>query len=432
MIVMRHPAQAHAARRSRACAVLLYCSFPILLLVSVYGASQHMMPNASIFDGENGFGPAIQGIVQHHRLGGIEKNFGWWCYACRMPVIPVLGAASYWVSPKLAVFLVLKDLVFWCLWIYAFFLLKRRYSIPDKWALVTILLLLLAPYDVSVAGWVEVEEGFLFAFIALLFSLLLTLEGSLSALATGSVLAAIYLTKSSMLPLCVAVSVWIVIKHWRNPRIVVIPLVSLALAMFGWGIYVQAVSGVFAFGADESSWNGWNFYKGNNPYAYSIYPRISLDRLDRDDHAHRLLPFVSVHNEWELSHAQSALALRYIRENPGGVLKMDLKKLFVACCDLKESPEKNEGHTRGGIIVSGVVNHLALASVFVLTIVNVRRGRVSQAEILMVLITIAYLLPYFAGFLYMRHMAPIYGLTALTAAVQLTRWHTPLAELTDS
>jgi uncharacterized membrane protein YwzB len=99
---------------------------------------------------------------------------------------------------------------------------------------------------------------------------------------------------------------------------------------------------------------------------------------------------------------------------------------------LKESPEKNEGHTRGGIIVSGVVNHLALASVFVLIIVNVRRGRVSQAEILMVLITIAYLLPYFAGFLYMRHMAPIYGLTALTAAVQLTRWHTPVAELTDS
>jgi hypothetical protein len=391
-----------------------------------------MKHNASIFDGENGFGLAIQGIVQHHRLGGIDNTFGWWCYACRMPIIPVLGAASYWVSPKLAVFLVLKNLIFWPLWIYAFFLLKRRYRIPDKWALVTVSLLLLAPYEVSVAGWVEVEEGFLFTLIALLFSLLLTLEGPLSALATGLVIAAIYLTKSSMLPLCVAVSIWIVIKHRWNLRIVVIPLVSLALAMLGWGIYVQAVSGVFAFGADESSWNGWNFYKGNNPYAYSIYPRISLDRLDRDDHAHRLLPFVPVHDEWELSRAQSALALKYIRENPGGVLKMDLKKLFIACCDLKESPEMNEGHTRGGIILSGVVNHLALACVLVVMIANVRRRQVSQAEILTVLITIAYLLPYFVGFLYMRHMAPIYGLMALTAAVQLTRWHTPARELTDS
>jgi hypothetical protein len=65
-------------------------------------------------------------------------------------------------------------------------------------------------------------------------------------------------------------------------------------------------------------------------------------------------------------------------------------------------------------------------------IANVRRRQVSQAEILTVLITIAYLLPYFVGFLYMRHMAPIYGLMALTAAVQLTRWHTPARELTDS
>jgi hypothetical protein len=67
-----------------------------------------------------------------------------------------------------------------------------------------------------------------------------------------------------------------------------------------------------------------------------------------------------------------------------------------------------------------------LASVFLVVIVNVRRRQVSQAEILAVLVTVAYVLPYFAGFLYMRHMAPIYGVMALTAAVQLTRWHAPV------
>jgi hypothetical protein len=429
MTVMSNPAQTHTAKPLSVYTVLLWCSFPILLLVSLYGASQHMKSHDSVFDTEDGFGPAIQGIVQHHRLGMIDPIYGWWCFACRMPIVPFLGAASYWVSPKIAVFLVLKNLIFWSLWICALFLLKRRYRIPDKWALVTVLLLLLAPYDVSIAGWVDAEEGFLFSLIALLFSLLLTLEGPLSAAAAGLVMATIYLTKSSMLPLCVTVSIWIVAKYWWNPRIALVPLIGLGLAIFGWGIYVQEVSGVFAFGTDESSWNGWNFYKGNNPHAYSIYPRISLDQLDSDSEAHRLLPFVPVRNEWELSHAQAALALRYIRENPGGVLKMDLKKLFVACCDLKESPEKDRGHTRVGIITSGLVNHLALASVFLLVIANVRRRQASQAEILAVLLTAAYLLPYFAGFLYMRHMAPIYGVVALTAAVQLTRLRAPVPDV---
>jgi hypothetical protein len=70
-----------------------------------------------------------------------------------------------------------------------------------------------------------------------------------------------------------------------------------------------------------------------------------------------------------------------------------------------------------------------LASVFLLVIANVLRRQVSQAEILAVLLTFAYLLPYFAGFLYMRHMVPIYGVMNLTLAVQLARWHTPGPEM---
>jgi hypothetical protein len=417
------PMQTHAPRRSRAYAVLLRFSLPILVLVSIYGASLHVIPNESIFDGEYGFGPAIQGIVEQHRLGAIDRNYGWWCYACRMPFVPVLGALGYRLSPKMAVFLLLKNLVFWSLWVYALLRLKRHYNVPDEWALVTVWLLVLAPYDLSIAGWPDVEEGFLFALIALSFSLLLTLEGPISALVAGLSVAAIYLTKSSMLPLCIAISVWILVRYWRRPRVVVIPLACLALAIFGWGTYVRAVSGVFAFGADSSSWNGLNFYKGNNPYAYSLYPRTSLDVLDGADYAHKLLPLVPVHNEWQLSHAQFALAERYIREDPGAILKMDLEKLAVACCDVKESPEATAGTTRGGVILSNVVNHLALASVFILVIVNAVRRRVSQAEVLAVLLTIAYVLPYFAGFLYMRHMVPIYGIVALTAGVQLARRH---------
>ena len=424
MTATRSAIHVHAGRSLTARAVFLPVLLAILVITSMFIAGQRATPNNSLFNVDYGFGPVIRGIVQQHRLGSINHTYGWWSYAGRMPVIPLLGTASYWLSPKASVFFLIKNLIFWSLFTYALFRLKSHYGIPDEWALATILILLLAPYDLSIAGRIDVEEGYLFALIALLFSLLLTMEGWGSALTAGILIATIYLTKSSMLPLCMAVAVWIVIKHWkRNVRLIVLPIAGLALAILSWGIYMKTVSGVFAFGADESSWNGWNFYKGNNPYSYPLYPRINLDTLDSEDYAHRLLPFVPVHNEWELSHAQLVLGQRYFHDNPKAALKMDLKKLFVACCDLGEAPQMTPGHTRGLVVLSNVVNHLTLACVFVFAVIGIIRHKVSEAEILALIMAIFFVLPYLAGFLYSRHMVPIYGVMALTAAVQLKRWH---------
>jgi hypothetical protein len=431
MTVLGAQEKARAATPARAYKVLLYCSLPLLLLLSTYLAIQHLSPNASVFGGENGFGPSTQSLSQQHRWGFVDQTYGLWCYACRLPVIPFLQAASSRFSSKMVTFVILKNLLFWPMWAFALFRLKRHYRIPHKWALAPVLLMLLTPYNLNIAGWADVEEGFLFALVAVSFSLLLTLEGPLSALALGLSLATVYLTKSSMFPLCLVVSLWMVIRYWRKPRILAIPILSIVLSVLGWGIYIHAVSGVFAFGADTSSWNGWNFYKGNNPYAGSLYPRVSLDTLDSDDRAHGLLPSRPIHSEWELNHAQFALARTYIREHPASVLQMDAKKLFVACCDVKESPEKTKGHTRIAVILNNVVSHLTLACVFALGIANVLRHRVSHAETLAVLLTFSYLLPYFAGFVYMRHMVPIYGVLNLTLAIQLTRWRTQSPEMSE-
>jgi hypothetical protein len=427
------PIRFSPAKESLLWRILLLISVLVAVLVSIFAAGRNFAPNASILNMRNGFGPVVQGIVKQHRLGLTDQNYGWWCYACRMPVVPILGAISYRLSPKTAVFLVLKNVVVWVIWVYAFLRLKRRYCIPDKLALVTVALLILAPYDLSVGGQVEVEEGYLFALLALLFSLLLSIEGRLSAGAAGLTLAAIYLTKSSMLPLCVVAAAWIFVKYRkRGVWLVAAPATILASAILGWGFYIQAESGAFAVGIDASSWNGWNFYKGNNPYANSLYPRTILDTLDHANYAHRLLPYATVHNEWELSHAQLALGRDFVRLNPGAVVKMDLKKLFVACCDLGESPQTTPGHTRLSMIFSNLVNHIAFAVVLIAALFNVIRHKATDAEVLAIILAVAYVAPYVSGFLYMRHMVPVYGLIALTAAIQLAWWQADVRRVVTS
>ncbi len=393
------------------------------MITGVYAALRQVPRSESLFLLLNGFGPVIRGIVQQHRFGSVNPAYGWWCYAGRLPVIPLLAAASYALSPSISSFLILKNLVFWPLWIFAFVRIQRSYRISHQWALVTTGILLLAPYNLSIASKVEVEEGFLFALLALAFALLLTLEGPYSALALGVTLAAIYLTKSSMLFVCLAAAVWLGFKHRKQSVArIAIPLSCLVLAIVAWGSFVYAKTGVFAVGSQASSWNGWNFYKGNNPLAYGLYPRVILDVLDVTPEVHDLLPRVPVHNEWELNNAQLALGKLYLRDHPGSTAKMDLKKLYTACCDIGESPETVPGHPRRGVMLSNLVSHLALALVSLVALSNLIRRQASEAEILALLLAAAYMLPYFGGFLYMRHMVPVYGLMAIVAMVQVARW----------
>jgi hypothetical protein len=94
MTVLKAPKKAGATLHARAYTALLYCFLPILLVASTYLASQHMVHGASVFEGQNGFGHTAQSLVQLHRWGFVDETYGLWCYACRLPVIPFLQAAS--------------------------------------------------------------------------------------------------------------------------------------------------------------------------------------------------------------------------------------------------------------------------------------------------------------------------------------------------
>jgi hypothetical protein len=60
--------------------------------------------------------------------------------------------------------------------------------------------------------------------------------------------------------------------------------------------------------------------------------------------------------------------------------------------------------------------------VVIFALTGVIRRQVSEAEVLALTMLVFFLFSYIAGFLYSRHMVPMYGVMALTVAVQLTRW----------
>jgi hypothetical protein len=372
---------------------------------------------ATVTDLGFGMGSAAQGLIQHHRLGIPDPAFGWWAYAPRMPLIPVAVALLSVVSDRFGVFFFVKNLVCWTFWAVGLLRLRKHYSIPDKWVLLAAAVVIIVPYNGNIASRPEVEEGYLVAMLGLLYALILTADGPLDAATISALVALIYLTKSSMALICVVSVVWVAVMELKRSFLrAMLPVVGLAIAVLAWGGYIYAMTGVFALGANQSSWNGWNYYKGNNPYALAMYPRVPLDKLDDTN---LLIPAGPMRNEWELSDAQFRAGRKFAIGHPEMVLKMDLKKIYVICCDLRESPERVQGQTRLLVAASNLLDHLLVSFCIVLMGIRLWKKRLGRAEILALVLISAYLPPYLAGWVYMRHMVPIYGLFALVLAIML-------------
>lgn len=397
----------HSPLRSQPSLLFIVSCVSLLALEGMIIASRPITPSDTLFDLGFGFGEVVRAWAQGHTLA-VPSSLGIPVYAARMPLIPLAAYLAHFLSTRLLVYFVLKNLVTWGLIAMA----VRRLSATRQWSKRELIsftaVLALSPYALSIASDVNFEEGVLASLVLLLFAELVS-EARPWVLAI--VLAAIYLTKSSMLLVCLSSAGWMVAKEWPRLKLrSLIPAIGLGLAILSWGSYVYRETGVFAIGTHSTSLDGFNLHKGNNRWAFRTYPRTSLDTLDD-----RLSPATSPRNEWDFNATQRRLALDYMRERPEDVLHMDASKAFVFCCDVGEAPQHTPGMNRWRIVLSNVVDHLLLGGVILFTLADVFNRRTSSPQRLFLLLLVAYLLPYFAGFLYMRHMVPLYFLAVAMA-----------------
>ena len=394
-------------------------------------------PGSSVFGLAYGFGPSVYSLVQLHRFGMFVPEHGWWAVALRMPFIPLFLAGLSQISTNLTFQFVAKNLFFYSLVLICLGRLGEHYGVPYRRQLVTALALLLIPFNILIACRIEVEEGYLFPLMLVVYVLLLVQKKIPDYVWCGLVTAGIYLIKSSMGPFCVVVALWTILHDlWRYRSLKLksfVPIAALIAVMVAWGGYVKARTGRFAIGANESSWNGENLYKGNNPTALQYYPYISLDLLEPVG----MLPIPVVpHNEWELNDADRDMAVRFIKGHPADVLKMDLRKARVLFVQIRESPTPVTvefpkviiGKDRMTVMLSNLIDHLIFAGFLVFAAVDLWKRKLREYTVVALALGGAYLAPYFLGFLYQRHLVPLFGMVILALGLRLNEWARPAEE----
>lgn len=376
-----------------------------------------------------GFGPLIEAIVRRHEYRTVQLGIPFSAY--RMPVIPLLLAALSKVSYSLLWITLAKNAL--CCGLLSVAVYRARSlvaALPRPLLGGAALLGLTMPQMLHFGFVLEMEEGYLISMIAFLFvHFLLAARGDRSSFgslrrqaATWTVLVlvngALFLTKSSMLPLSCVFAILFWVASRRN--LVGIAFITAALvAPLCWGMHNIARTGHFAI---TSSADGWNGYKGNNSLTHTLYPQQSLDLLD----ILNLIPAPpSIHDEWSYDAYYRSKMFEFIKEHPGEVLRLDLRKAQVFFLAVGTSP----GHPRlsgfqawmyrANAVYMVMFRAVMVAALFLAfrTVLRGAKGtRLAAAGFLAV--TFCYAGPYVIGFAYQRHVMPLVLPTLIYIASQ--------------
>jgi len=277
----------------------------------------------------------------------------------------------------------------------------RRLAIP---------LILLAPFGITVflsdVRLMQVEEGYSYSLLAFAVAVLLFAtqpawrSGLLLAASFGASVAGLYLTKSSMLPLVIAlVASYCVLERRWEARAIVLGLVIMAPIC--WALHQHHASGRYSIG---TSLDGLNLHKGNNPEFLDHYPPLpghSLDDFDSD-----LNRGQSFADEWSFDNVHRQAGIDYLRTHPSTTLYGDARKLWILFFSVHKYGSSEVAGTVEMVEITGLVLFrillwTALAGATYWLYAGDRSRRLAGGTFLA--IVAAYVLPYFVGFAYTRH-----------------------------
>src|ERR1700761_399923 len=374
--------------------------------------------------------PDLQGLQMKNWVAG--RGFGFdglftgsdnpiWMRYARMPlpIWTIAGLRIVFGSGMIAVN-VAKS-VLWSLPLVLSFALIQRdcrtcLSSRAKWAAWGALLFVsLLPVVLVNLATMSAEEGYIASPIALAITMLLFPHGwvsgarngcvILSGLLFGTLIASIYLSKSSMIAVGIVMVIVLLVVS-RNLRLTVFAAIPLVLAMLCWGAWTAADEGRISLG---TSLDGYNLHKGNNPTFLEHYPppfNMNIDPFYADigvGHHYK--------SESDFNARQEEEALQYMKTHPRATIVAMGRKIGVLLFSLKKV---GPGTIRSPMVewterASRVIAQLVLwAALLVAGWQCVRWQPSSLSAAVFLLVTAAICLPYVVGFALSRHGSILY------------------------
>lgn len=341
----------------------------------------------------------VKGNGYYGNLPGYDFNF----YTHRFPVQVFIPALLINIFPhNLGLIFFFKNLIFAALLLYSVMRVVKNREVFSNNSLLTLALVFLNPYFILTFSTIAVEEAYSITFFSLIFSFFVFKEADLNR--NKLIMFALFmflfaLLKSSYLLLAgiIPILFW---QRYKDKRLIIYGTTGVILAFILWGGWVYYSTSKVSL---SSSYNWFNFFKGNSEYSDAYYIG-DLDKIPNQ------FLYGDFEDEWEWSDAYKEASLNFVYNNPLVIAKLFLKKVFVFFLNIV--PVTADSVYK--ILIYGLTL-LLLRLVFYLNVMQFVRTSVKRKPaqhdkfllVALVLIVIFYSVPYLIGFAYIRHFLPL-------------------------
>jgi hypothetical protein len=423
---------------------VFWITISVLSSLLVFYAGWVPNGDGTVFSITSGFSNYLRALDQTGRYVSCWQEGQVCFHTTRMPFVPYFHyLLSIVLGYDLLTHILVKNILAYGLTAMVLRQMLVERGIPQEWGYLIYGILYLNPTSIRILPTVGGEEGY---YAHVLFYLLILLSRTPLTISrlhiVGIALAILVLTKSTLAPFSTAVAL-LVTGRARFAQMTLIPVMYVALALCSWSLWSYMTTGHWTHVLNISSYDGINFYKGNNPYVITLYPRYHLDALDSTGVT---VPPKDISSaEWMIAEYFKSQATNYLLQDPVNTLRLLAYKAYTVFLSfvppasvyilppfsLEELLKQARAPTSWGmkdVILSALLageKLLLLASIFVaLRTIFESKNKSSEnaykysAFIFLVFLTIL-VTPFVIGFAYTNHMSVLYGLAWLYLAI---RW----------
>lgn len=348
----------------------------------------------------------------HFFFGGLTKNliekdefyqnlYGIDFYLSRMPLIPLFLKWSYlYISKKFLIILLIKNyLIFTILFYFLYKYLKKHILV-----LIAFLILFYNPYNTFTIIKLIPEEGILAILILSLYITLLKKEVNFKVMAL--IIVFIYFTKASQLLLCYIFSI-IPIIIFKN-RLKYLPVLLILISYIAWASFAYNKTNKFITPFSISSISGFTLSIAYHEKFLQLYPNQPPDLLVPEIVKKKIHKTNNFKNEIEFNKSFKEDIFSKISNDRNFVLKSFIKKIYVLLFNVKYDAQNINSNKFDKIRYTEIPNKIVLFLSIIIFFITMFKKNLKKDDLYFITILFLYLIPYLIGFLYTRHLVPIY------------------------
>jgi len=349
------------------------------------------------------FGPLLENFINKNQYvqNIFDKNF----FLSRMPFIPIFIKYTYIILTKKLFFLIfIKNLLFFSLIIYLLYKILKK----DFLVFIAFCLINYNPYNLAIILNIIPEEAYL-TFFLIIFFLVYNYYNFNRIFLTSALLFLIFFTKASLVYFCYIFSLLIFFIEKKIKLLNILPVLTVIVAYLIWATYAYSKLEKIISPISVSSISGFTTQVAYNKQFNLIYPLQSPDILLDEIIENNLSKINASHDELEIDTIFFENSVNFIINNKIDVLVSFIKKLNLLFFNIKYDAQDILNENYNKIRYSDIPNKIALISTFLLIFYKIFiKKSILRTEIFLIVFFISYLFPYIAGFLYTRHLVPIF------------------------